>query len=345
MKFANWVYLFGLILIPVAAILILLFRRSQKKNLKDYFQDGNLEKLNLSAGLKWNQVRITLWTLGFIFAILALMGPLLGEKTRQIKHRGIDLIIALDISNSMLAQDVVPSRLDKAKLEIRSFVNSLQGDRVGLIVFENDAFLQCPLTSDYSAINLYLDAITTGYLPVPGTRLSAPVESAVDAFDRTLTIGETDSEEQKSKIMVLVSDGEDHEGGTDEAVKIAAENGIKVYTVGVGTPAGGPIPVKDRSGKVIDFKRDRTGTVVTTQLKEDGLARLASESGAEYFRIGATQSDFYKLTDIIRTMKKTDFKSSEVVDLDNKFQYPLAIALVLFLVSFLLVPAASEEKK
>lgn len=344
MKFGFWWYSAGFLLLFLVLFIVLFYRRSQKKNLATYFIPENLLKLNETAWLRLNSVRLTLWTLAVVFGILALMGPLLGERTREVKHRGVDLIIGLDISNSMMCQDVLPSRLEKAKLEIRNFVSQLKGDRVGLIVFENDAFLQCPLTSDYSAISLYLDAITTGYLPTPGTNLAAPLENAEDAFKRTLTIGESESESRKSKIMILVSDGEDHEGSTLDAIKIANENGIKVFTVGVGTDAGGPIPVKDRSGKVLDFKRDRQGNVVTTQLKEEGLARVADETGGEYYRIGATSSDFYKLKDVIDNMTKTDFKSSEVLDLDNKFQYPLGVSLFLLILNLFIIPVAKKEE-
>ncbi|MBN8704348.1 MAG: VWA domain-containing protein [Bacteroidetes bacterium] len=345
MKFGFWWYSAGFLALFLVLIVIIFYRRNQKQNLAAYFLPDNLLKLNESSWLKLNSLRLTFWTLAMIFGIIALMGPLLGERTREVKHRGVDLIIGLDVSNSMLAQDVLPSRLEKAKLEIRNFVGQLNGDRVGLIVFENDAFLQCPLTSDYSAISLYLDAITTGYLPTPGTNLAAPLESADEAFKRTLTIGETQKEAGKSKIMILVSDGEDHEGSTEEAIKIAMENGIKVFTVGVGTAAGGPIPVKDRSGKVVDFKRDRTGNVVTTQLKEDGLARVADETGGEYFRIGATASDFYKLNEVIEKMTKTDFKSSEVLDLDNKFQYPLALSVFFLLANLFIIPSVKKEEE
>ncbi|MCA0447137.1 MAG: VWA domain-containing protein [Bacteroidetes bacterium] len=344
MKFGFWWYSAGFLLLFLVLFIVIFYRRNQKKNLTAYFLPENLLKLNETSWLRLNTLRLTLWTLALVFGILALMGPLLGERTREVKHRGVDLIIGLDISNSMMCQDVLPSRLEKAKLEIRNFVSQLRGDRVGLIVFENDAFLQCPLTSDYSAISLYLDAITTGYLPTPGTNLAAPLENAEDAFKRTLTIGESEEDSKKNKIMILVSDGEDHEGSTANAIKIANENGIKVFTVGVGTNAGGPIPVKDRAGKFLDFKRDRQGNVVTTQLKEDGLARVADETGGEYYRIGATTSDFYKLKDVIDNMTKTDFKSSEVLDLDNKFQYPLGVSLLLLILNLFIIPVVKKEE-
>lgn len=345
MKFGFWWFSAGFLVLFLVLFLVVFYRRNQKQNLITYFLPENILKLNKSAWLRLNTLRLTLWTLAMIFGIVALMGPLLGERTREVKHRGVDLIIALDISNSMLCQDVLPSRLEKAKLEIRNFVSQLRGDRVGLIVFENDAFLQCPLTSDYSAISLYLDAITTGYLPTPGTNLAAPLENAEDAFKRTLTIGESEAESKKNKIMILISDGEDHEGSTEEAIKIATENGIKVFTVGVGTDAGGPIPLKDRLGAFLDFKRDKQGNVVTTQLKEEGLARVADETGGEYYRIGSTTSDFYKLKDVIENMAKTDFKAQEVLDLDNKFQYPLGVSLLLLILNLFVIPAVNKEEK
>lgn len=331
MKFAwpDYALLFPILLI--AGVLVWIYQRYQNRQLLNYFSTSNLEKLADRPSHHLPVLTFILWSFMWIFLVVSLMGPLLGERIREVKSKGTDIIIALDVSNSMLAQDIQPSRLEKTKLEIRNFVSQLKGDRVGLIVFENDAFLQCPLTTDYSAIYMYLDAITTGYLPNPGTNLAGPVYQSAEAFKRTLSIGETAEDKERTRILVVLSDGEDHEGGLNEAIAFAKEERIRVYTVGVGTAAGGPIPVTDRFGKVTDFRRDRSGNVVTTQLKEQNMAELASGTGGEYFRIGSAFSDFYKLSDVVSSLKKEDYKAEEVLDLDNKFQYPLAAGLVLFM--------------
>lgn len=319
-------------------LIIFYYRNKQKIEIVRYFKPQNIVKLSGSSSTEFQSARIALWTIAIICLVFALMGPLLGEKVREVKRRGVDIIIALDVSNSMNAQDVQPSRIEKAKYEIRSFISKLKGDRVGLIVFENDAFLQCPLTSDYSALNLYLDAITTGYLPRPGTSLGAPLETAASAFERTLTVDKSESETSANRVLVVISDGEDNVGSFEPIIQKTKEAGIVVYSVGIGTLEGAPIPVLDRKGTITDFKRDNRGEVVSSKLVEESLAEIARVTDGEYYRINSNYSDFYKLNDKISKMKKTDYKSEEVVDLDNKFQYPLGAGIVLISIELFLVP-------
>lgn len=345
MKFANSYYALVFLVLILVLFSVLFFRKKQKAELSKYFSKTNILKLSESNVNPFQSVRIVLWTIALMMLILALMGPLLGERIREVKRQGVDVIIALDVSNSMNAQDVLPSRIEKAKYEIRNFVTALKGDRVGLIVFENDAFLQCPLTSDYSAINLYLDAIVTGYLPRPGTNLAAPLESATSAFERTLSIDKSESESSKNRVLVIVSDGEDNEGDYEQTIQKAKDAGVKVYSVGIGTEAGAPIPILDRSGKITDFKRDPNGNVISSKLNEVSLAKIARDTDGEYFRITSGYSDFFKINDQISKMKKTDFKSEEVVDLDNKFQYPLGLGLVLLLIEIFLLPDRRKKQE
>lgn len=338
MRIENFYYLFLLLALLVIMVVILFYRKKQKNEIKKYFTKENIEKLKDPIRDHFQSVRVLLWTLAFVLFVFALMGPLLGEKVREVKRKGVDIMIALDVSNSMNAQDVQPSRLEKAKYEIRNFVAQLKGDRVGLIVFENDAFLQCPLTSDYSAINLYLDAIRTGYLPRPGTSLAAPLEAARSAFERTLTIDKSESESSANRVLVVVSDGEDNVGSYEPVIEKTKEAGVTIYSVGVGTVEGSPIPMLDRKGSIVDFKRDKNGEVVSSKLDEGSLAEIARRTDGEYFRINSNYSDFYKLSDVISKIKKTDYKSEEVVDLDNKFQYPLGLGIILLFVEMMLIP-------
>jgi len=338
MKFANSYYALMLLSLVIILLSVIFYRKRQKEALSRYFSKSNILKLSESELNPFKSLRVALWTISLVMLIIALMGPLLGERIREVKRQGVDVIIALDVSNSMNAQDVLPSRIEKAKYEIRNFVAQLKGDRVGLIVFENDAFLQCPLTSDYSAINLYLDAIITGYLPRPGTNLGAPLEAATSAFERTLTIDKSESEASKNRVLIVVSDGEDNEGDYESTIQKTKDAGVKVYSIGIGTTAGAPIPIMDRSGNIQDFKRDASGNVVSSKLNEASLAKIARDTDGEYFRITSSYSDFYKVNQEISKMKKTDYKSEEVVDLDNKFQYPLGLGLILLLIEFFLLP-------
>lgn len=324
--------------------LIVLYRRIYRTKIHAYFSIGNITKLKATDQSLFGTIRVTFWILAVLFSVVALMGPLLGERIREIKQQGVDIIIALDVSNSMNAQDVIPSRFEKSKLEIRNLIQNLKGDRIGLIVFENDAFLQCPLTTDYSALYLYLDALTTGYLPNPGTNLSAPLSVALDAFNRTLSIETEKSNKERSKVLVIISDGEDHEGGLDAAITKAQENNMMVFTVGVGTTAGAPVPVYGRNRQMQDFKRDRQGNVITTKLTEENLAKVARDLNGDYYRISNNYSDFFKFIEEVNKLQKSESASSEVVDLDNKFQIPLLIALLLFLIELFLVPGFRKRQ-
>ena len=259
----------------------------------------------------------------FLFGILAAAGPQWGQKTETVHRRGIDLIIALDTSYSMGAEDVISNRLEKAKTAIKDLIKRSEGDRIGLIAFSGDAFVQCPLTLDYGATDLFLEAAAAGMIPEPGTSLSSAIKTATAAFVE---------KETKYKVLVLFTDGEDLKGGVDDAVREARKAGVVIYTVGIGTPEGTPVPVRSPDGGILHYRKGPDGKVVVSRLDENALAGIAESTGGRYFRATASGAEIAAMYDDISRLEKKELESGIFRNYEDRFQYPLAIA-ILFLVA------------
>jgi Ca-activated chloride channel family protein len=241
----------------------------------------------------------------------------------MVRRKGLDLVIALDTSYSMNAEDVAPSRLEKAKREIRSLIARLKGDRVGLVAFAGTAVLYCPLTLDYGAANLFLDLLDTGVIPEPGTALAPAIETATSAFSAT---------ERKYKVLVLFTDGEDLQGDLPAAVEKARDGGVIIYTVGIGTPEGKPIPVRDEKGDIVEYRKDSGGQIVVSRLDERSLAQIAVSAGGRYFRASASENELDAIYDEISKQEKKELESRLFQNFEDRYQYPLALAIA-FLVA------------
>jgi Ca-activated chloride channel homolog len=258
----------------------------------------------------------------FAFAVLALSRPQWGMRAETVRRKGVDVIIALDTSYSMNAEDVAPSRLARARSEVRSLIGRLRGDRVGLVSFAGSALVLCPLTLDYGAATLFLDVANTENVPEPGTSLASAIVTADSAFV---------AREKKFKVLVIVTDGEDLGGPLDEAIARAKEAGIVIYTVGVGTTEGRPIPVRDAKGDVVEYRRDPGGQVVISSLDERSLARISTETGGRYFRATTSESELDEIYAGISSLDKKEFESKLVQNFEDRYQYPLAAALICLL--------------
>lgn len=258
----------------------------------------------------------------FAFGVLALARPQWGMRAETVRRKGVDVIIALDTSYSMNAEDVAPSRLARARSEVRSLVGRLRGDRVGLVSFAGSALVLCPLTLDYGAATLFLDVADTENVPEPGTSLASAIMTADSAFV---------AREKKFKVLVIVTDGEDLGGQLDEAIVKAKEAGIVIYTVGVGTTEGRPIPVRDTKGDIVEYRRDQGGQVVISSLDERSLARIAAETGGRYFRATTSEGELDEIYSGISSLDKKEFESKLVQNYEDRFQYPLAAALTCLL--------------
>jgi Ca-activated chloride channel homolog len=259
----------------------------------------------------------------FAFATLAAARPQWGARLETVHRRGVDIIAALDTSYSMNAEDVAPNRLEKAKAEIRKLLQKSEGDRIGLVSFSGAAVVQCPLTLDYGAISLFLDAAGAGIIPEPGTSLAAAIETATSAFV---------SKERKYKVLVLFTDGEDLEGQVDRAIQKAKEAGVIIYAIGIGSPQGKLIPIKDAKGDVVEYRKDPSGQFVISHLDERSMAKIAVETGGRYFRATTSESEIDTLYNDISGLEKKEFESKLFQNFEDRFQYPLALA-VIFLVA------------
>lgn len=337
MDWLHPTYAWALLFVPGA---VWLYRRAAqwRRAARERFGDpATVGQLAVSLRPRRRLLKAGLVVGGLLLAIVALMGPRWGTEVRTVERRGVDLVVALDVSASMQAQDVPPSRLRRAKSEIRSLVDNLTGDRVGLVLFAGKGFVQAPLTTDYSAFRLFLDAAGPDQLSRPGTNLSAAVDAAVQAFgaSRPVSDSATVPNEPRPRALLVVSDGENHEGNLSAARQQASEAGVTLFTAGVGTEDGGRIPVYDGDRR-IGFKRDGRGNIVQSRLNESVLTRLA-QSGA-YFRVGATTSALSDAPVALRHLGTSTYDAERFADYREMYQWPLAAALALLLVEGL-IPA------
>tara|TARA_B110000263_G_scaffold239714_1_gene242167 strand:- start:432 stop:1469 length:1038 start_codon:yes stop_codon:yes gene_type:complete len=286
--------------------------------------------------VKYSRIRLRsrLIILGIIFILLASVGPQIGMKLTELTREGVDIFILLDTSTSMNAMDVKPSRIEKAKYELGRLLKKLEGDRAGLIAFAGSAHLHCPLTEDYSASRLFLNMMDTDLITTQGTDLAAAIQLALDHV-------ETDDE--KFKVFVLVSDGEDHQGEAITLAKQTQKLGIIIHTMGVGTSAGGPIPIFDNSGNRVEFKKNRIGQVVTSTLNETTLDEIARITGGIYIRVENQVNAIAPLLKEIDKMEKKELKSHVFSQYEDRYQVFLIIGLILFLAEFLIPTRTKRE--
>ncbi len=236
---------------------------------------------------------------GVLFLVLTLSQLQCGTHMEMMKREGIDLIIAIDVSNSMLAEDMKPSRISKARQEVRGIIDRLQGDRIGLVAFAGEAFVQCPLTLDYSAAEMFLDVIDVGLIPQQGTAIGSAIRKATEAFER---------HERKHKVLVLLTDGEDHNTDPVTAAEEARKQGVKIYTIGIGSPMGEPIPVVDRQGKRVGFKKDQQGEMVVTKLDDMTLQKIALATGGKFYHATPGEMELDKVYDEIARLENKELE-------------------------------------
>ncbi len=259
------------------------------------------------------------------FLILALAQPQMGTKMEKVQRKGIDIMIALDVSKSMLSQDVAPSRLEKSKLLIQTLLKNLDGDRVGLVIFAGNAYLQMPLTVDYSSLLLYLRSITTNSVPTQGTIITDALEKSEAAFKET---------DKKHKAIIVITDGEDHEENAINMAEELASDGTKVFTVGVGTANGGTIPVYDQNGQITGEKKDENGAVIISKMNANMLQALAKGGNGNYYVLDNTKQVAEFLSKDIAKMETKTINDKVFTDFVEQFQYFLIFALLILMADF-----------
>lgn len=269
-------------------------------------------------------VNFSIFIVAFIFLVIAMAGPRWGMKEQLIERHGIDIVIALDLSRSMLTADLSPSRIDRAKLELSSFIDSRRGDRIGIVAFAGKAIVACPLTLDYGAAKNFLKGLNVGMIPTQGTDLAGAINVSND-----LLAGYAGRE----KVIVLLTDGEDTVGDPLKVASEVAGKGVSIYTLGFGTKSGGPIPVYDRAGKIIDYKKDKVGETIISRINAPLLTNIAVKGGGKSFHGGAAVS---QLMDDLEKKEKTLMSSKMYTLLEERFQYPLFLSFILFTLAFLI---------
>ncbi len=317
-------YLTALSAIPAVLLLLVWAALARRRAVRRMGDPELMEKLAGSVSPRRRRWKSALVVLGLTLMAVALAGPRFGTKLREVKREGVDIIFALDVSLSMQARDVAPNRLDRAKNELKKLLDDLRGDRVGLVVFAGDAFIQCPLTTDYGAVRLFLDVANPQLIPTPGTDFGGALDMALKAFRSQVR----DPEEEHTRVLLYVSDGENHVGSIDVIRQKASEEGVVVFAAGVGETEGVPIPL-GRSRTNPGYKKDRDGRVVMTSLEEEPLRQLAGDGA--YFRIAKTSSTLNKIIASLERLERTEFAREEFEEYDEKYQWPLALACLLLI--------------
>ncbi|HEY6953105.1 MAG TPA: tetratricopeptide repeat protein [Bacteroidota bacterium] len=327
LKFANPQYLWFLLAVPALAALFVLLHYTGRRSVHRFVSASLLNQLSpdTSPGKRaWKQS----FFLGALAClVLAVADPQVGTRLEEVKREGIDLFVALDVSLSMKAEDLKPNRLEKAKRDISNLLQKLTGDRVGLIVFAGDAFVQFPLTSDYSAADLFLSAVDVDAVPVPGTMIGSAVELALKSF-------ETDIPTQKA--IVVVSDGENTEGDVLGAIDDAKKAHVRIYTIGTGTPDGSPIPIYNSQGQQVDYKHDDAGNIVLTKLDETMLQQIAATTGGTYRRATSGGNEIDDVFKELESIGKTEFGVKQISGYESRYQYPLVLAILFLIIEVML---------
>ncbi|MCC7429800.1 VWA domain-containing protein [bacterium] len=336
-RFENQLIFYAALVFPFFYAVIWVINSRRRKKLLAKF--GNLTLIrkmmeNVSPLLR----RTKGIFVGFavFFLLIAMARPQKGTGIEEIKRKGHDIFVALDVSESMNAQDVTPNRLEKAKYEIKKFIDKLQGDRIGIIAFAGVSFVQCPLTLDYGAAKLFLDVLEIGSISETGTDISGAIEASLEAFAR-------DSTSNSHKALVLVTDGETHDLETLDLAKQSKSEGLKIFTVGMGSGNGVPIPTFDGRGNNTGYKKDRQGNVVITKLDEMTLQEIANITGGEYFR-GQNNLSFEEIYKQIQKLDAVELGTRKYSNFEERYQIPLILGL-LFLVLEALIPAAIAGKR
>lgn len=326
-RFAHPDYLYLLAAVPLLLALFF-FAKMRSRSARDVFSSSELFlRLAESYSGRKNAVKSTLIVIAYSVMVIGLSNPQVGTRMEEVKQEGVDLFIALDVSRSMLAEDIKPNRLQKAKFEIRNLIDRLAGDRIGMIVFSGEAFTQFPLTIDYSAANLLLDIVDVESVPVPGTAIGSAIAQAMKSFN---------FDDPSSKVVVIMTDGENNAGNAVDEARNAAGKGVRIYTVGFGSPQGAPIPVYNTAGEQVDFKKDRSGNVVLTKLDELSLQEIASIGKGKYYRATNSQDELDAIYRDINSLEKREFGTKKFTEFDDKFQYFIGIALLLLLIEVIL---------
>lgn len=331
-KFEHIIYFYGFIAIPVMLLLVIWYFASRRRKLK---RMGDTELITLLipySSRRKKVIKVVLFLVAFSSVILALCNLQTGSKLTEVKREGADIIVCLDVSNSMLAQDLTPNRLTRAKYALEKMIDMLEGDRLGLVIFAGEAYVQLPITTDYNAAKMFLESVGPGMVPVQGTKIAEAIKKASESFS---------TDEGKNRAIILITDGENHESAAIEAAEEAGKKDIMINTIGIGSQNGVPIPLVE-NGSVKGYRKDKDGQTIVTKLNSDLLKTIASKANGVFVQASQADIGLNAVLDKIGELDKSQLESKMYTDYEDQFQWFLGIALVLFFIEFLLSERVSE---
>lgn len=326
-RFSHPELLYLLLLIPLLVLVFLIFSRMQRNNRRKFGDIRLVSQLmpELSVGRPVLKFVILMHVLAF--AVIGISGPQFGSKLEEVKREGVEIVIALDVSNSMLAEDIKPNRLERAKRAIAKLIDRLHNDKIGIIVFAGQAYSQLPITNDYAAAKMFLSAISTESVPIQGTAIGAAIELGMNSFS---------PENDKNRAIIVITDGENHEDDALQQAMEAEKKGVIVHTIGMGLPKGGPIPIQLKYG-VRDYRKDKNGSVIITKLNEGMLQQVAGAGGGVYIRANNTSTGLNKLFDELNAMDREEYETMEYTDYDEYFMFFIFPAILFALAEILIM--------
>ena len=335
LRYDNIEFLYLLALIPLIIIGIIMYSKWQKNSILKFGDINLLNQLMQSHSIFRKKIKNTLFVLAITFLIVGLSNPQVGTKMEEVKREGVDLMIAIDLSYSMMAQDIKPNRLERAKQAISRLIDKLEGDRIGLVVFAGEAYVQLPITTDYSAAKLFLSTVNTSIIPTQGTKIANAIDLCSKSFDK---------ENAQSKAIIIITDGETHDEEAIESAKKAKEEGIYIHTLGMGLTKGGPIPIYNKYGSTSEFRKDREGNVIITKLNESMLEEIALAGEGTYIRANNSKSGLSSLFEEINKMEKKEIGTMIFTNYKDRFQIFIGISLVLLILNLFFLERKNNIK-
>ena len=336
LRFEHPEYLYWLIVIPVLVIIYILFRLAQKRRFERFAHIEMRESLVPSYSNRRASFKFIVFLLMVACIIMALANLQSGSKMEEVKREGIDLYLAIDVSNSMNAEDIVPSRMERSKQAVNKLIGEMKGDRIGVIVFADKAFVQLPITTDYAAAKMFLSTVNTSLVASQGTAIAEAINLAVKSF----------SDEEHSKAIIIISDGEDHENDAAlKAAQEAAKHGIRIYTIGMGLAEGAPIPLYNQYGHQTGYRKDHQGNTIITKLNEAMLQQIAAAGNGIYVRASNSNVGLEKIYSDIDKLDKSEIEAKVFTDYEDQFQWFVAAAIILLLVEVLISSGKREWER
>ena len=327
MQLEEKIWFWLLLVIPVLVVLFVIVQLWKRHAQNKFANQRIIKRLSPNRSHFKPILKLIVLCLAFGCLTIAMVNPKIGTKLETVKRQGVDIVFAVDVSKSMLAEDVAPNRLEKAKQLVTQIVNNLASDRIGIIAYAGKAFPQLPITTDYAAAKMFLQSMNTDMLSSQGTAINEAIQLARTYYD---------DEEQTNRVLIIISDGEDHSDVAIDVAEAAGDEGIKIFTIGVGDVKGGPIPIK-RNGIVLNYKKDSAGETVITKLNEDTLKDIAKEANGEYINGRNTTEVVESVRDILNKMDKKEFEAKEFAEYKDQFQWFLALGIFFLLVDIFLL--------